>query len=248
MRRVLVPALSIGSIVLPDSAGHHLRDVLRAEAGDAVEAFDRAGNRAAATIQQLRPSVVIEVSAIEAAPPTPPLTVASAVPKGDRADSMVEKLCELGVTAFVPLRTARSVVHPEGAGKLTRWERIAAEAARQSCRAGVMRIEALVDVKNLVREVADGDSALWTPPPTPSLKGRGRSSNCVFLSTGEGVQSLIDLPRPSLLLIGPEGGWTAEEEAMMRERGLTAASLGPTILRIETAAVVAAGIARLLPL
>jgi len=148
------------------------------------------------------------------------------------------------VTAFVPLRTARSVVHPEGAGKLSRWERIAAEAARQSHRSGVMEIYGLEPLSAVVERFTAGTLSPRTPPPAPSLKGRGS-----FLSTGDGVSQILDLEaRPTLLLIGPEGGWTAEEETMMRDRGLTAASLGPTILRIETAAVVAAGIARLLPL
>lgn len=227
MRRVLVSILVPGPLTLSDAAGHHLRDVLRSEAGDAVEAFDAIGNRAPAVVTALRPAVVIQVAAIiAAAPAAAALTVASAVPKGDRADGMVEKLCELGVTAFIPLRTARSVVHPEGAGKLSRWQRIAAEAARQSHRSGVMAIEPLADL--------------------PAVLDRFAGALAVFLSTGQGVATLIELTEPpALLLVGPEGGWTEGEEALMRGRGLTPASLGTTILRIETAAVVAAGIARL---
>ena len=236
MRRVLVPVLSPGPLILPDAAAHHLRDVLRAEIGDVVEAFTAAGERAVATITQLRPNATVQIGTVSQSPAGARLFVASAVPKGDRADSMIEKLCEIGVTAFMPLRTARSVVHPEGAGKLGRWERIAAEAARQSGRDGVMAIEPLTTVHAAVEHFLNSSAP----------EGSAEGSDGVFLSTGDATPLIDVTPAPTLLLIGPEGGWTEDEEAEMRERGLTAASLGPTILRIETAAVVAAGVAKLL--
>jgi 16S rRNA (uracil1498-N3)-methyltransferase len=151
------------------------------------------------------------------------ITLASAVPKNERADWLVEKLSELGVARWVPLKTARSVVHPAGTSKYDRWRRIAIESAKQSRRAGVMEIGELVPVDSLGFESA-----------TPFL-----------LSTREGSRPLASsLPKgPILLLIGPEGGWTEAELSGLVARGAIEASLTPTVLRLETAAVVAAGVA-----
>ena len=171
--------------------------------------------------------VVVDVESVERRAAGRSITVASAVPKGDRADWMIEKLSELGVAAFIPLRTARSVVHPEGAGKLDRWNRIAVEAAKQSRRNGVMRIEPLASLTSLLPKIEPGEG--------------------IFFSTGDApIVGTITAPKASTLLIGPEGGWTADEEAAMRSRGLTPASPVPTILRIETAAVLSAGVLMLL--
>ena len=95
-------------------------------------------------------------------------TVASAVPKGPRADWMVEKLSELGATAFVPLQTARSVAMPSGSGKLDRWSRLAAEAAKQCGRPGVMRIEPLTPVADVISSIGPGHSpGISQQNPTP---------------------------------------------------------------------------------
>src|SRR5687767_15989799 len=84
-------------------------------------------------------------------------TIAAAVPKGDRADWMVEKLSELGVEEFIPLASARSVVLPEGRNKRERWVRIATEAAKQSRRGGVMRVGELTPVAEALKTEAVSD-------------------------------------------------------------------------------------------
>jgi 16S rRNA (uracil1498-N3)-methyltransferase len=140
---------------------------------------------------------------------------------------MVEKLSELGAAAFIPLITARSVVHPEGRGKRDRWQRLATESAKQSRRVGVMRIEELTKLEDAVRDsrVAGG-------------------TGC-FLSTQADASPLtrVTFGGPTLtLFIGPEGGWSPGEIGHMSESGLTPAGLTTTILRVETAAVAAAAI------
>jgi 16S rRNA (uracil1498-N3)-methyltransferase len=180
-------------------------------------------------IEAVTPRVMLRVDAISKASALPALTIASAVPKGDRADWLVEKLSEIGATRWVPLRTQRSVVHPEGVSKFDRWRRIALEAAKQSKRAGVMAIDELTPVAQLLK-ASDGVSA-------------------IVLSTSRDavpIQSQIANHKSQILYIGPEGGWTDEEETLMHSAGLTAVTLGPTILRVETAAVVAAGVVRCL--
>ncbi len=228
MRRVHVPSIAPGLLPLESREAHHLLSVLRMKAGDAVELFDDAGATAPAALVESegRLCAHVDTGAITQAAPGG-VVVASAVPKGDRADWMVEKLSELGAAALIPLRTARSVVHPEGAGKLDRWKRIATEAAKQSHRSGVMRIDPLTPLNDL-------------------LASRDTSTEAIVLSTRPPADPLIRvrlLPgKTALLLVGPEGGWSSEELAGFDNAGLTAATLGPTILRIETAAVVGAGV------
>jgi 16S rRNA (uracil1498-N3)-methyltransferase len=150
-RRIHVLRLSSGEIALDKSQAHHLRDVLRLKIGSSIELFDDAGNVADAVVTQLDPTgVSVRVETIRQAQPGGELIVASAVPKGDRADWMIEKLSELGVSRFIPLQTERSVVHPTGSGKRDRWARIATESAKQSRRAGVMQIDDLTTVDKLL--------------------------------------------------------------------------------------------------
>ena len=200
--------------------------MLRIEVGDTVEAFDSEGRSAIGTIDRLEPTVVLRIDTIVEPPSGNTLIVASAVPKGERADWLVEKLSEIGVGRWIPLRTARSVVHPEGE-KTKRWDRIAIEAAKQSRRAGIIAIDPLTDLF--------------------SLLDRSDATTSFVLSTRKDAAGICDAlvnRTPAMLLIGPEGGWADAEEDELRTRGLTPVSLGPTILRIETAAVVAAGIVR----
>ena len=147
-RRVFCPSVQLGRFRLGSAEAHHLRDVLRVAVGDVIELFDAAGRTAEATIEvadadgvSVRVDAIVEPTAGEVE-----LIVATAVPKADRADWLVEKLSELGTAKWIPLKTARSVVHPAGEAKFDRWRRIAVEAAKQSRRVGVMEIGPLNDV------------------------------------------------------------------------------------------------------
>jgi 16S rRNA (uracil1498-N3)-methyltransferase len=242
-RRVLspVPIQHAGQLAELDAAqAHHARDVLRLTEGAVVELFDAAGTIADATIAICDArSVAVRVDSIHDAStdPSTQLIVASAVPKGDRADWMIEKLTELGVARFIPLATARSVVLPERKNKRDRWHRIATESAKQSRRMGVMQIDELTTLDRAVASVL----------PSPGTPVEGERHIGVFLSTELDTPSLPSIihPRCSIvaLFIGPEGGWTDAELSMFRERGLTGARLTATILRVETAAVAGAAVA-----
>jgi 16S rRNA (uracil1498-N3)-methyltransferase len=226
MRRIHVPKLRVGRFALAEAQAHHARDVLRLGEGATVELFDAAGNTAeAAIVGCSSQELIVEVKAIQAAPAARlSWTIASAIPKGDRAEWMVEKLSELGCARLVPLMTARSVVHPQGQGKRSRWQRIAAEAAKQSRRVGVMEIGELIEVKKFLEAAGPPAWYLSTDPSALPIK-----------EAVAGVQH----PASLTLLIGPEGGWTDEEIGQFNAKGLTGVSLGPTILRVETAAIVA---------
>jgi 16S rRNA (uracil1498-N3)-methyltransferase len=191
--------------VLSAEESRHAVKALRLAAGDRVTVFD-ARESWSGEIESVEGRVRIRL--LERLPRAElrPVTVAAAVPKGARLDWMVEKLAELGVAGFAPVRFARSVAEC-GEAKRRRLEKIAVAAAKQSG-APVMRIGA----ERPVSEVPT-DALLLAPGAADPL------------ASGSGT-----------LLVGPEGGLTPEEESRFARR----ASLGPTTLRIETAAVAAA--------
>jgi 16S rRNA (uracil1498-N3)-methyltransferase len=234
-----------GSLDLDRPQAHHVRNVLRLSAGDTIEVFDDRGTVAQAAIEQCDAAGVrVRVGQVERLPQARPIIIASAVPKGDRADWMIEKLSELGVARFVPLQTARSVVHPKGQSKLERWRRIATESSKQSRRAGVMRIDELTRLEDALG-AAQATSDAAESPAQSGLDRRG----ALYLSTAPDAVPILSassfiVPRSSLVLfIGPEGGWTDEELARFTSAGLTGVKLTATILRVETAAVAAAVVA-----
>jgi 16S rRNA (uracil1498-N3)-methyltransferase len=219
--------------MLDEVQAHHARNVLRLANGDAVELFDDDGRTASGELE-IEPGghAAVRIGDVkEPAASSFTWSVAAAVPKGDRADWMVEKLSELGAASYIPLLAERSVVQPKGEGKRQRWMRLATESAKQSRRVGVMRVEAPIDLAALLKSLAvesPGALSAW------------------FLDTGDTaipIRQMLLSPPPSgrlLLLIGPEGGWTSGEIDRMLDANLTAVSLTRTILRIETAAVAAA--------
>ena len=221
--------LAVGRVQVDQPQAHHLRDVLRLRAGDGVELFDDSGQVGEGVLIEVSAGrVLAEVREVRLVKQPLAWTVAAALPKGPRADWMVEKLSELGTTRFIPLIAQRSVVVPEGTAKRDRWVRIAAESAKQARRPGTMQIDPPTPLAELLRAI-----------------GRG-----CYLSTGPEAQAASDAMRDLAeagsqeltLLIGPEGGWADSEVASFEKAGLTAISLGATILRVETAAICAAGL------
>ena len=234
-RRIHVSKLSQGDLSLDEREAHHARDVLRLAEGAAVEVFDDAGATASATlIYRNSREVLVRVDSIQPPPASSvKLVIASAIPKGARADWMVEKLSELGVDIFVPLATARSVVLPEGQQKRLRWERIAAEAAKQSRRAGVMRIEPLINLESLIQRVAENHAAAGygstSPAALPIAQAVDRRQARSPISSWN-------------IAIGPEGGWTEQEIAMLDQANFLSIKLTSSVLRVETAAIAAAAV------
>jgi 16S rRNA (uracil1498-N3)-methyltransferase len=208
MPRFFVERITHPAVLSPEESRHALR-ALRLAAGDRVTVFDPR-EAWSGEIESTAGAVTVRLLQKLEAPALARVVVAAAAPKGARLDWMIEKLAELGVSEFIPVRFARSVTEP-GEGKRKRLEKIAVAAAKQSG-APVLKISAERTVGQL-----PADALLASPgSKDPAPPGGG----CV--------------------IIGPEGGLTAEEEARFPRR----LSLGPTILRTETAAVVAA--ARLL--
>ena len=225
--RALAPALGDAragqAIPLAEEDAHHLVHVRRLGEGASLELFDAAGRTAPGTlIPDGRGWAVRLLADPRPAPEAPGITIFSALPKGSRADWMVEKLSELGAAALVPLLTSRSVVEP-GAGKLDRFARLACESAKQSRRSGVMRIEPLATLEqaiHLFRQAGHKGAVLATERPGASL-------------------AELEV---SALFIGPEGGWTHADLDLLTAAGLVPARLTGSILRVETAAVAGAAV------
>ena len=230
-RRIHVPRLAPGDTPLDPAQVHHARDVLRLTHGTPVEVFDDAGHLARGVLVFDGAGVAVRVEQLDTAPDAAGcvrLTVASAVPKGERADWMVEKLSELGVAEFIPLATARSVVLPEGRNKRERWVRIATEAAKQSRRAGVMRVGELTSLSEAMKR----EGVTWYLATEADVTTLGISETAGALP-----------PRASVCaFIGPEGGWTGDELRRFADAGAAAVRLTDTILRVETAAVAVAAV------
>jgi len=157
----------------------------------------------------------------------PAVTLALAVFKFDRMEWAIEKATELGVARLVPLIAKRTDAHLASAAakRVERWRRIAREAAQQSRRVAPPEISTPIRLQNVLDIVADCRIVLSEAEDQVSLKQA--------VAGGKGSLALA---------IGPEGGWTSEEEGAFREHGWIAASLGPTILRAETAAIAAVSV------
>jgi 16S rRNA (uracil1498-N3)-methyltransferase len=244
-----------GDIPLPPDAAHHLRDVLRLGAGASVELFDAAGNTAdgvlvAGDSPKGEPGgrLLVRVNAVVAATRSAfRCTIASAIPKGNRADWMIEKLSELGVATLIPLQTGRSVVHPEGAGKIGRWERLANESAKQCRRNDVMRIEPLEKLEAVLDALA-GAAGPEAGPMRPvawyfsTEAGAIPVAEAIARFRGDGPAREEMSAAGLTCFIGPEGGWTEDEIRRFDAAGVLAVRLTRTILRIETAALAAAAV------
>lgn len=205
MPRFFVEKITHPAVLSPEESRHALR-ALRLAAGDRVTVFDP-DETWSGEIESTGGVVTVRLLERIGAPSIPRVVVAAAVPKGARLDWMIEKLGELGVAEFVPVRFARSVTEP-GEGKRRRLEKIAVAAAKQSG-APVMRISPEQRVDQL-----PSDALLASPGAAgPVPPGRG-----------------------GWVVVGPEGGLTTAEESRFPRR----ISLGPTILRTETAALIAA--------
>jgi 16S rRNA (uracil1498-N3)-methyltransferase len=207
---------------LDGDEARHLTRVSRLGVGDFVEVFD---GRGLATRSEVVATGADWVELTIAGPPLPErappfsLTLATAVPKGDRFDWIVEKATELGVDRLIPIVTARSVVEP-GASKLSRLRRTIIEASKQCGRNRLMVLESPVRLEPLIDSWRESIKFLADPKGSP---------------TGQGPT--ISRGRSVILAVGPEGGFTSLERELAVEAGWSPITLSINTLRIETAAL-----------
>jgi 16S rRNA (uracil1498-N3)-methyltransferase len=215
-----------GDAILEGPENHHLANVMRIQQGETITLFDGMGNKALGILRQVgKRSSLVEVGKVDFQAGVLPihLTVATALPKGDRESFMVEKLTELGVQEIVPLQTHRSVVHPKDAQ--SRLGRYSLEACKQCGRNMLPLIREMTTFEDFCKE--DVDAAKWIMHPGSDPKiGPFGSADCQFAK--------------ARVLIGPEGGFTDKESSDAIAKGFKIWSHTPNILRVETAAITAA--------
>jgi 16S rRNA (uracil1498-N3)-methyltransferase len=204
---------------------HYLAGVLRLAPGSAVEVFDGAGH---VWDGEFTGSEIRLGARREAPPPAAPVWVAFALPRGEKADWVVQKATEVGVARLAAWPAERSVVRldRERAGaRVERWRRIAAEAARQCGRAGVPEVAAAGSLREALAAPAGFDRLVLAAGAVAPLGAALRRDAAGWLA-----------------VVGPEGGLAEGELAACLDAGCTPASLGPRVLRAETAAIVAAAL------
>lgn len=218
--------LALGPFVLDGPEARHLATVSRVRAGSPVCLFNGDGLDYHAIVAAVgKRHVELDIVRIDRTDRELPYEaeIAAALPKGDRAQFLVEKLTELGVTRFVPLACRRSVVHP-GEGKREKLQRYVIEASKQCGRSVLMEIGEPRAFADYCRE--SGEGRRWLAHP-------GGTAGTVALGPGGAVRGMV----------GPEGGFADEEVREALAAGWTPVSLGSRILRVETAAIVLATIA-----
>jgi 16S rRNA (uracil1498-N3)-methyltransferase len=211
---------------LGEQPAHHVMHVLRLRPGAAVRIFDGKGCEHEGMIRGVRRTqVTVEIGKAMASIPEPPfaITLAQGIPRGDRMDLILQKAVELGVTEVQPLWTARSQTRTSGERqekRLRHWQGVVISASEQCGRATLPGLETPVEYRS------------W-------LAGTHRH-DCRILLSPEARQSLCTMQPPGdsiLLLVGPEGGISAEETTLAAAAGFIPVRLGPRILRTETAAL-----------
>jgi 16S rRNA (uracil1498-N3)-methyltransferase len=238
--------------------------VKRLAAGEAVHLFDGRGHLAAARVIALgKRALSVRIEAIRMIEPRRPrITVAASQPKGERLDWMLEKLTEVGVAEIWPLECERSVAHAKE-DRIERWQRRVIEAAKQAHVAWLPAIQPSHKLSELLDRAGSGlrtghwRTQLRQTAATPGEPSRQRypDKNGLGAAHGQftdllvadttGAAKPILAVRPAgdakvLVVIGPEGGFSDAEREQMGRAGLKPISLGASILRTETAAVVAA--------
>ncbi|MCS7069571.1 MAG: 16S rRNA (uracil(1498)-N(3))-methyltransferase [Meiothermus sp.] len=196
---------------------HHLLEVLRARVGDSLTVFDGRGQEGRATVVQTAKGWVrlhLEESWPARKETPQPITLYVALLKGDHLSEVVRAATELGASRVVPLLTQHCVVRELSENKLLRLRRIALEAAKQCERSLIPEVAPVLPLKDI-------------PAVEQGFVAHPRVS--------QRVRDAYDPEKPTALLTGPEGGLSESEIGLLEQRGFTPVTLGPRILRAETA-------------
>jgi 16S rRNA (uracil1498-N3)-methyltransferase len=227
-RRWIADSYTESTAELAGAQARHMARVLRAAPGMRAHVVAGAKVFAATVSAVAEERVVFALGEELPAERALPLTLLLAVFKFDRMEWAIEKATELGVARIAPVTTQRTEKHLAHAAeaRVERWRRIAHEAAKQSRRADVPILDAPQTLKTALGQSWDGLRMLLS-----------ENERTVMLP-----DLLEDAAEACTLAIGPEGGWVADEETMFRSAGWQPVSLGPRILRAETAAIAATSI------
>ena len=223
----------VTNIRLEQDDAHHISHVLRMREGEEVIVCDGAKSDHITVIESFEVGAVILKVVDVKKNNTEPLWRASlyqGLPKGDKMDLIIQKAVELGVSRIVPVECSRSISKlpvNKQAKKLERWNRIALEAARQCGRGQIPQIMPPVSYKQAVQEAAAADLSFlpWENERSVSLRA--------LISSRYPTLELEELT--VAFLIGPEGGLSLKEVGLAEQAGIRSVTLGPRILRTETA-------------
>ena len=209
---------------------HHVR-VARVVAGEQVEVFDGRGRAWLASVESVdEAGAVLRLGNERRGAAGRPVILIQGLPKADKLELVLQKATELGVSAVWPVLTERSVSRPkpEALGtRHARWQRIVEEAARQSGRSDVPEVTALRPLEDAARALGPGMRLL--------ILDEEERSERLGSAAGDGAVALV---------VGPEGGLTREEVRLLRDVAGTPVSLGPLVLRTETAGLAALAVLR----
>lgn len=243
MHRFFAPALDPGDelVTLPRDEGEHLTRVLRLGVGDDVAVFDGRGREFLAKVASaVRRDVQVQLLArVEPAPePAVPLTLVQAVLKGEKMDEVVRDAVMLGVAAIQPIitkRTESTVAALLKTSRLDRWRRVALASVKQSRRAVLPDIRVPLTLDNYLDEPPAALRLMLVEPTA--------HSDVEALSI---AQQMNAPPTDAAVLIGPEGGWTAEECANARAHGARLVTLGHRTLRADAVPIAAISVLQFL--
>ena len=230
-RRFFVDQIRNGHAEIAGEDARHLTRVLRVEAGQRYEISDNR-NVYLAEIETARKEQVTfrTLEKLPAPATTPTLILCAAVIKFDHFEWMIEKATELGVAKIIPMETARTERGLERAAhkRIDRWRRIALEASQQSRRAFLPEVEE--------------PSTLRQALSLPTTHGYVLDENPGGAPLATAIPLVREASDTVAMLVGPEGGWTDEEREAFAGAAWTPVSLGPLVLRAETAAIAALAI------
>ncbi|MEN6326817.1 MAG: 16S rRNA (uracil(1498)-N(3))-methyltransferase [Syntrophomonas sp.] len=239
MHRFFIAPESIsGSIVVIDATqARHLERVLRLKAGDRVLVFDGQGHEYQVKLLGKEKDIwksEIESEIADAGEPGIRLTLVQGIPKGDKMDTIIQKAVEIGVKRIIPMCSEHSVVRLTGdkaAKKEQRWQLIAQEACKQCRRNTIPEIRSVVDFSDLLPGLADYPVIMLYEHEEQLRLGK------LLKEQGHKFKE-----QEIYLLVGPEGGFSAQEVELAKHHNVFTTGLGPGILRTETAGLVAASI------
>lgn len=214
-------------VVLDKENSHYISSVLRMRSGEQLIIVDSTGEEILAEVSSPdKNATEVEVISRSKNTSEPPckVTIFQSVSKGERMTLTIQKSVELGVYSIVPVFSERCIVRMDDKdSKTDRWQKIALEAARQSGRGIVPEIMPSVKFKNALSQLSDYDVCLfpWEEEHGKTLK--------------EVISGKLNPGAKVAVFIGPEGGFTDEEAKMAADSGAVNVTLGPRILRTETA-------------
>ncbi len=225
-QRYYYPEQFAETIWLTEGEAHHLLHVMRTKPGETVQIFDGRGAAIEATVRETHKKKVLLELHLETRQFTPPdprrLILATAVPKGDRFRWLIEKCTELGVTQLVPLNTTRSVVNPRES-KLEKQQQYVIDACKQSGRNRLLEIAPVADLRSFLQTLPES-SVVLMGSPDPEETAATALPERIHQKSGDLV-----------MLVGPEGGFTPEEKALLKQSGVSPCCCSPHVLRTETA-------------